>query len=764
MDEVVKDRLFSLAEQYVEETGVSVFLTGKAGTGKTTFLRYIVERTAKRAVVLAPTGVAAVNARGSTIHSFFSLPLCPYLPDVPELKTEYQMPEQYRRLRKEKIQILKTLDLLVIDEISMVRADLLDAVDMMLRRYRRSEKPFGGVQLLMIGDAQQLSPVVTEAERPYLARVYPSPYFFHARALQRLQYVTIELQAIYRQEDAAFIAILNGVRDQRLTPSMRAMLQARVGAPAGKDWIRLTTHNAQADRINADRLAALPGKEHVLQAQVDGDYPESLFPAAYELTLKEGARVMFIRNDREGRFYNGKMATVERIQEELVTVYDDEGEEIALERAEWENLQYRLEEATGEIVQECKGTFRQFPLRPAWAITVHKSQGLTFDHVVVDVGAAFAYGQVYVALSRCRSLEGLSLTGPVSPSLLLSDADVAAFHAGFPAPGAVERDFPVWRDRFSLELRLSCFDFSSLRTQLLTLRKLWREHLTSTYPTQAETLEAEVRQVSENEAVAARFRSQLTRVFGDVRLVEERTRKAASYFLPRMEALSLRTLFSVEVDNTEVRKRLKNLAADMLPQWRMHVDMLGDIVANGFEPHRCRQIRSQALLGEAVPAKGRKKSSALAGQMPAGTSKASVVASAQTSEVATHDVYKDNRHPERVAALIAWRKEKAAEQGVPAFHILQQKTLLHLADALPSTREEFLSVPGFGPVLWKKYGGELMELLAAGEEDPPLADGNSRKVTVIGGADGQANGAGGGADGANQFLGEGPAPRESVER
>jgi superfamily II DNA helicase RecQ len=271
---------------------------------------------------------------------------------------------------------------------------------------------------------------------------------------------------------------------------------------------------------------------------------------------------------------------------------------------------------------------------------------------------------------------------------------------------------------------------------LLTLRKLWREHLASTYPTQAETLEAEVRQISEDEAVAARFRSQLTRVSGDTLLVEERTRKAASYFLPRMEALSFRTLFSVEVDNTEVRKRLKNLAVDMLPQWRMHVKTLGDIVANGFEPHRCRQIRSFALLGEAVPAKGRKKSSAFAGQIPAGTSQASVVANSQTSEVAAHDVYKDNRHPGRVAALIAWRKEKAAEQGVPAFHILHQKTLLHLADTLPSTREEFLAVPGFGPVLWKKYGVELMELLAAGEANPASADGNSRKVSVIGGAEG----------------------------
>ena len=304
--EIVKDRLFALAEKYVNETGVSVFLTGKAGTGKTTFLRYIVEHTCKRAVVLAPTGVAAVNAQGSTIHSFFGLPLCPYLPDVPELQTEYQMPERYRRIKRDKERIIKTLDLLIIDEISMVRADLLDAVDMSLRRLRHSDKPFGGVQLLMIGDAQQLSPVVTEQERPYIQRVYPSPYFFHSKALLRLHYVTIELQAIYRQEDQAFINLLNAVREQRLSREMLQKLNSRVGAPAGEDWIRLTTHNVQADSINQEKMAALPSKEHIFEASIQGDYPESLYPAATQLHLKVGARVMVLRNDPEGQFYNGK--------------------------------------------------------------------------------------------------------------------------------------------------------------------------------------------------------------------------------------------------------------------------------------------------------------------------------------------------------------------------------------------------------------------------------------------------------------------------
>ncbi|MBQ6048631.1 MAG: AAA family ATPase, partial [Oscillospiraceae bacterium] len=258
---VIKDELFSLAEHYVEETSVSLFITGKAGTGKTTFLKYIVEHTSKRCIVLAPTGVAAVNARGSTIHSFFSLPLCPYLPEVRELVTEYQMPERYRRLKRDKIKIIKTLDLLIIDEVSMVRADLMDAMDMMLRRYRRSSHPFGGVQLLMIGDAQQLSPVVTDAERPYISKVYQSPYFFHSKALRYLPYKTIELRKIYRQEDAEFISILNAIRDAKPSREALERINSRVGAPTGDDWIRLVTHNNQADKINRERLDLLEGKE-----------------------------------------------------------------------------------------------------------------------------------------------------------------------------------------------------------------------------------------------------------------------------------------------------------------------------------------------------------------------------------------------------------------------------------------------------------------------------------------------------------------------
>lgn len=597
--EVIRDRLFSLAEKYVEETGVSVFLTGKAGTGKTTFLRHIVETTSKRAVVLAPTGVAAINAQGSTIHSFFGLPLCPYLPDVKELKTEYQMPERYRRMKRDKERIIKTMDLLIIDEISMVRADVLDAVDMTLRRVRRSSLAFGGVQLLMIGDAQQLSPVVTEQERPYLEQVYPSPYFFHAKALQALNYVTIELQNIYRQEDTSFIEILNAVRNQHLTPGQLVLLNSRVGAPSTDDWIRLTTHNAQADAVNAQRLRDLPSSEHTYLAKTEGEYPEGMYPAPAELVLKEGARVMFLRNDPEGEFYNGKMATVKTLRPEDITVEDDEGKTILVERLQWDNLQYSLDEASGEIVQKTVGSFSQFPLRTAWAITIHKSQGLTFDHVIIDAGAAFAFGQVYVALSRCRSLEGISLTRSITPSVLFEEADVAAFHASFPSESSVSAALPAFQKQFVDAQRADCFTFETLRQLLCSLRKLWREHLAKLQPEALSLLESACKQMIEAENVAERFRRQLAKmVQTQPGLLPERCIKAAGYFLPILEGLPIARLESVEIGNADVRQRVVKLMADLKPQWQMHCKTLADVLENGFDPDRYRALKNRVLVGE----------------------------------------------------------------------------------------------------------------------------------------------------------------------
>ncbi|MDY5969069.1 MAG: PIF1 family DEAD/DEAH box helicase, partial [Bacteroidales bacterium] len=427
--------LTTLAEHYVNDTDTSLFLTGKAGTGKTTFLRHIVETTRKRCVVLAPTGVAAINARGSTIHSFFQLPPSLFIPEEPNLMLTFKAERTFRPMRKDKLKLIETLDLVIIDEISMVRADLMDAIDDKLRTLRRCDKPFGGVQLMMIGDVHQLPPVVTAQEETLLARAYPSPFFFHSRALRKVNYVTIQLTHVHRQQDPTFVNLLNDVRDGLFSEETMRALNGRLFPnfhPSGEEnYIRLTTHNRQADLYNEQQLAALHGKAHTFNAKVEGNFPISSMPTSPTLTLKVGTQVMFVRNDTSGahRYYNGKICVVVDFNDESVIVRDIDGENIAVGMERWENLSYSMEK-DGTIKQTADGSFTQYPLRLAWAVTVHKAQGLTFDHVIVDAAAAFAYGQVYVALSRCRSLEGLVLVTPITRHSAFGNDDVNSFVSG----------------------------------------------------------------------------------------------------------------------------------------------------------------------------------------------------------------------------------------------------------------------------------------------------------------------------------------------
>ncbi len=411
------------AWEFVEMTGKSVFLTGKAGTGKTTFLRNVVENSRKRVVVVAPTGIAAINAGGVTIHSFFQLPLHPW---IPGMKAESKF-----AFSKEKRSIIKTIDLLIIDEISMVRVDLLDAVDSVLRRFRNRSKPFGGVQLLMIGDLQQLSPVITDDEAQLLAQYYPTPYFFSSRALSQIDYVTIELKEVYRQQDEDFISILNSVRSGYPTQETIRALNARHApefTPSPEDgYIRLTTHNRTADSYNQQQLERINEPVHTFDAAIEGVFPEFSYPTDSRLELKVGAQVMFVKNDpsAEKRFFNGKIGIVTDFYEEFIIVRcPDDDEPIAVEPLEWENAKYVINEQTQEIDTEVQGVFRQHPLRLAWAITIHKSQGLTFDKAIIDAANAFASGQVYVALSRCRTLEGLVLATPLRETAVISDLRV----------------------------------------------------------------------------------------------------------------------------------------------------------------------------------------------------------------------------------------------------------------------------------------------------------------------------------------------------
>ena len=414
-----------VARFIVEKTDMSLFLTGKAGTGKTTFLREVVRYTKKKCIVLAPTGIAAVNAGAMTIHSFFQFGLGPFVQGVIEPKSDF-------RINKSKLELIRHLQLLIIDEVSMVRADLMDHIDVELRRIRRNSKPFGGVQLLMIGDLQQLPPIARGGEDELLRQYYKTLYFFSSVALKSMKYSCIELKNVYRQTDRHFIDILNHARDCTLTSQDITDLNARYipgFSPKPEDgYIRLMTHNRQVDYVNETELEKLDSKPYTFVAAVTGTFPEESYPTANSLTLKMGAQVMFIKNDPERRFINGTLGEVKSIDKNSIAVrLAESGMIIDVEPMEWQNIRYQFDEESKEISSKQIGRFKQYPLKAAWAITVHKSQGLTFDKAIIDVHAAFSPGQAYVALSRCRTLDGLVLSSPVSASVFMRDNAVDAY-------------------------------------------------------------------------------------------------------------------------------------------------------------------------------------------------------------------------------------------------------------------------------------------------------------------------------------------------
>ena len=448
------------AWEFVEHTGTSIFLTGKAGTGKTTFLKTVVEKSSKRLIVVAPTGVAAINAGGVTIHSFFQLPFTPFIPGS-TIRDRYDFAKAKRR-------IIASLDLLIIDEISMVRADLLDAVDSVLRRFRDPTQPFGGAQLLMIGDLQQLTPVVTAQEEGILSQYYDTPYFFGSKTLRQVNYVTIQLSKVYRQQDPKFINILNHVRDGHPTPDDLNTLNSRCNPtfiPKPEDgYIRLTTHNRMADSYNDNELMKLGGKRYRFRAEVEGEFPASSYPAEETLELKQGAQVMFIKNDSGHKYYNGKIGHVVAVDAESITVKcPGDAEVIKVEQDEWENTKYVINPEKKTIEPQVAGTFKQYPLRLAWAITIHKSQGLTFEHAIIDAGFSFASGQVYVALSRCKTLEGLVLASRIGSSSIFNDSRVTEYisHQQQMAEESV-RLLPSLKDAYFKEQLLDMFTFNRL--------------------------------------------------------------------------------------------------------------------------------------------------------------------------------------------------------------------------------------------------------------------------------------------------------------
>ena len=544
--------IFTLAANFVHNTTRHIFITGKAGTGKTTFLRHIKEQTQKRAVVIAPTGVAAINAGGVTMHSFFQLPFGPFIPGHSKgfSNIDTETTDKHSLFKNiwftiEKRELLQELELLIIDEVSMVRADMLDAIDLILRHFRKKlHLPFGGVQVVYIGDMYQLPPVVPNEEWQILQDYYQSPFFFSAKVIEGASPLYIELKKIYRQSDQVFIEILNRVRNNQLTATDFLLLNQRYQAnyqpPKEEKNITLCTHNKKADAINASALENLPGKLQVFNGTVEGDFSEKALPTEMSLRLKEGAQVMFIKNDSGGdrRYYNGKLATISSIEPDKIIVTDNNNnEQLTVEKETWRNIRYNYDKESDRIKEEELGSFTQYPIRLAWAITIHKSQGLTFDRAIIDAGASFAPGQVYVALSRCTSLEGMTLLSKLSPTAIATDKRVIAFAQKEAAAEELEQLLAAEEQQYRAGALIKQFNYDKITTAIEQFRELVPGKKLPDVSAAVLLAETLFNKAGEQARVATRFQLQLQHLLqetaqsGNSTTLQDRVSRGIHYFV-----------------------------------------------------------------------------------------------------------------------------------------------------------------------------------------------------------------------------------------
>lgn len=705
-----------LAREYVEHTSVNIFLTGKAGTGKTTFLRSVVDSVPKRKIVLAPTGVAAINAGGVTIHSFFQLPLGLFLPEY-TISTAGQ-PDRFT-YNKTKLTIIRSLELIIIDEVSMLRADILDRMDEILRRLRRRSEPFGGIQMLMIGDMQQLPPVVNEQEWQIMHKYYPSPYFFDSRALVQSRYVTVELRKIYRQSDSRFIDLLAKVRDNRMDSAALDLLNSRYRPDfepqTGDGYIILCTHNQAANSVNSARMARLAGPEFRFEARIDGDFPENMYPQEHELVLRLGAQVIFTKNDPSPQkaYVNGSLGVVTALEEDDIEVTLFDGTEIEVERAEWEHLKYEIDSLSKEIKTSIEGLFVQYPLRLAWAITVHKSQGLTFDKAVIDAGRSFTHGQVYVALSRCRSLEGIVLRSVIGDQAIISDRKIEHFNQWSATCHPNEEQLRDDKRAFFMQTLTELFEFASIEKEYYAWLRMAGESLSTTYPKLIGQWN-DIRRAFGTEVtdVAVRFVRSLERLVSDDYAsngyLHERIAKASGYFYDTMCRLFIPLLgptASIEIDNKQIKSLYNSAFTPLLHSLVIKMKLYRILQSEEFELEKyirlhaetiveCEQLRMKRVvkLVDDSPDKVAPKPD-----------------EAERSELPETDVL----HPELMAALVAWRLEQSREHGVRAYQIAHQKALIGVANARPATLDELEAIKGVGKMFVRRYGPEVLEIVAS---------------------------------------------------
>lgn len=686
--------------QFVEElvlhTNAHIFLTGRAGTGKTTFLKSLPSKTHKRMVVVAPTGVAAINAGGQTIHSFFQLPFGPQLPEgasAPLQQSKKEQAAHFQKIRGTKLKIMRTLDLLIIDEISMVRADILDAVDAVLRRTRHSSEPFGGVQVLMIGDVHQLAPVAKPEEWEVLAPYYKTTYFFGSHVLQRTDYQCVELDHIYRQHDTNFITLLNKVRDNQMDDECIRLLNSRY-IPNFKPiegYITLTTHNAQADEINETRLRSIKSDSLHFKATIKGTFPQQLYPTKEELELRIGAQVMFVKNDPnpEKAYYNGKIGRL--------TDYDKDNDELEVTCGEerihvspvvWQNFDYSLNEENQQIEEVEIGSFAQIPLRLAWAVTIHKSQGLTFDKLIVDAQQAFAHGQVYVALSRCTSLEGLVLKTRISPQALINDGIVDYFVEQMPEKEPSLEKVDGLRSEYELKTLLELIDFQNFYGNTGKLAKVVTSNI-SLFEKEVVSELVRLRDCVKFELVDVgnTFGKQIRKLHSTALYeanpqLQERLQKGATYFTEHLKKLTDQLLkLPYKTDNKTVNEQITEFTRLLKEEALVKTGCLS-ICNEGFSVDEYYNTKAIKML-EAE--KGPKS-----------------IHSIKAGVMSKSSLY---------SALNEWRADMAADENTELYSIIPSKTLKAISKEKPTTIAELKQIEGMGPKRIKAFGRDIVNIV-----------------------------------------------------
>lgn len=700
--------IYQLAEQYFQQTNQSFFLTGKAGSGKTTLLRKLRRETSKKVAVVAPTGIAAINAEGVTIHSFFQLPLLPF---IPTQEGENQLISG-QKLRKERINVMRQLEVLVVDEVSMLRADVLDMMDTVLRHVRRRDQPFGGVQMVFIGDLYQLQPVSTPVDHTLLSPYYDGVYFFNSKAVQKLNLLYLELDKIFRQSNQDFVTILNEVRHNTLSAESFEKLHQRykpnLGPNDALDYITLTTHNAKADVINRDKLNALKTPLFEFTAQVSGQFYEKSYPNDETLQLKKGARVMMIHNDNTNHQYvNGSCGTIVTLTKNLIEVeLEGESQEtITVSPEIWRNIKYNVNKKDATIEEEELGTFQQYPIRLAWAITIHKAQGLTFDKIKLDVAKAFSSGQVYVAMSRCRSLEGIIFTSELNRSSLSVNRHVESYGANKPSSSQLESQYDVMSQNYRFELLKEVFDLLPIEKQVKFFIKQQTEVLSFFTPSIREFLDQLEGQTQELYGVDKTFQNVIQQLIDQQEYdkFSERVTSAIPYYTQKLEGI-LRLLEHCSV-KTESKPKAEDFDATL---HRLHEDIQYKLFLLSI-------IQPQMEVTEYFEKR----------------TKYHVVPWKMTVYSVLEIDYEDLENKDLYRIIKDWRTAKKNDLNVEPYTILKNQIILDLCTYLPQREKQLLQVSGVGPKTIEKYGEDLLGMINRYVEEKHLEEECKKQHTLL---------------------------------